>query len=1493
MSRLPPWVETYVGLPFASRGRDRRGLDCWGLVRLAMAEQLGIELPIYLTYADAEDRKDAATTIEAALARDWQPVEEGKESLGDVAVFRVAGAPMHVGLVLDRERMLHIHAGIGACVERWRGALWEKRIFGVFRPRHVQTRVAALPTAMASKVVAVPEGATLAEMVDILVPGALRMPDMITVQLGADTVPPAMWPRIKPKIASRVVIRVSPAGGGGGKNLFRVVAAIAIVVASVATGQLYGTAVGTALLGEVAVATAVGTALITTTLTAVGFMALNALVPLPVPELGGLSGGRAPSRFYSTGAARNTISPFGAIPVILGRHRVAPPYGALPFTTLKGQDRYITMLFIWGYGPLRISEVYIGRTLFTSDMINVAPSFDSTTTVIEHREGWETDAPITIFPNEVIEDAVDTTLSFEAGWVTRTTATDVTGLEVEIAFPRGLTRFDDDGSREARRVSVEAEYAPTGTEAWISLGTKEYSSKKPDPLRFLQASKLDLEKGTYDVRVRRTTEEANRVNVIEEVQWSLLRNFRNEPPIAFDRPLCMTAITIKESEQLAGLIDTLTGIAHSILPDYDETTQSWVTRPTNNPASLYRAVLQGPANPRPLLDGYVDLPSIEAFHQHCTLEGFTFDFVLDRQMGVWQLCQTILASGRGARTLTDGKRGVMVDRWDKTSVQMVTPANSWGWNSNRSFRKKLDAIRVRFVDADNNYDAGAEFFVYNDGKDRSNATLIESMEFPGVTNTRNLWKLGRYFIGQLELRPETFTWFMDLEHMAMGRGDLVTVVIPELTFGVAAARIAEVHRNLQGEVTGVRLDTDLDLPATGTLQLRIRMTEDPDIRQIDVSIRADTQRGPRSDLMFETVSTEPIAEGDLCALGVETTTYRQLVVKGIKPGSDLTAQITAVDYAPELALADTGEIPDRLPFGGGEDRAPATPWIVSVTSGYETQVNTSTGPVATMRILVLPQSGVVQAPRLELVIDLVGEAGAPNRFNLPFDGSSFVYPEPVLPEATYSVMARAISPRGVPSAWASVIHETSLANLPPPNITAFEVVETPQFKARVFTWALPFLPPDIDFYEIRFGAEDSAWETMQILDDYKPTDSPYQSDRPSQPGTYKFGIVAQDRTGQRSAAPYFITRRLEFTAVQNAQPGVIPRVTGLFVEETAEHLRRVHWDLLPFAWVDGYELVGITGNRKTWNAGVPLHSGMLRTSPYEVRNLPPFTTAIGIRVVAIDGTRGPETFYDVSLEERPLENILQRTDLAPDWNGNVIIGAVSGGTLRALGDDYPMWLGVNFSEPVDLLLVDSSNRLILTDDGEAIVATVKTSDNMWSLDPDQPMWRGRYLGLEYEQTVAVLSGGGIMTLELVMEGPVRVFYRHPDPLGVLPSWVRYTSPVIIPPGVGTVQLRFYSDPLLPDYAEISLASLVLDTPDLVERFDNFSVFSDGTTKLEPITKPFTNIVSALINHADLESAGKILSIIKLNDPDGPIIQARDPTTGALTGATVNVTLRGF
>ena len=130
---VPFWAGHYIGLPFQDHGRDRSGLDCWGLVRLVMAEQFNIALP---SHAAEYERTSQVDKISALIEREsvkWKIIPAGHEICGDTIVLRVRGKPMHVGMVLGDRQMLHIEQGIDSVIERYSGPHWAERIAGFYR----------------------------------------------------------------------------------------------------------------------------------------------------------------------------------------------------------------------------------------------------------------------------------------------------------------------------------------------------------------------------------------------------------------------------------------------------------------------------------------------------------------------------------------------------------------------------------------------------------------------------------------------------------------------------------------------------------------------------------------------------------------------------------------------------------------------------------------------------------------------------------------------------------------------------------------------------------------------------------------------------------------------------------------------------------------------------------------------------------------------------------------------------------------------------------------------------------------------------------------------------------------------------------------------------------------------------------------------------------------------------------------------------------------
>ena len=133
-------LRRYQQIPWADRGRDWHGVDCWGLVWLFYREEAGIELPSYAEdYASAEESDEIARLI-AGAESGWILVDDAR--LGDVVVFLLPQAcglvPCHLGVVITPGDMLHTTRGGGSRLQRYGDRAWPFAIHGIFRHSRVR-----------------------------------------------------------------------------------------------------------------------------------------------------------------------------------------------------------------------------------------------------------------------------------------------------------------------------------------------------------------------------------------------------------------------------------------------------------------------------------------------------------------------------------------------------------------------------------------------------------------------------------------------------------------------------------------------------------------------------------------------------------------------------------------------------------------------------------------------------------------------------------------------------------------------------------------------------------------------------------------------------------------------------------------------------------------------------------------------------------------------------------------------------------------------------------------------------------------------------------------------------------------------------------------------------------------------------------------------------------------------------------------------------------
>lgn len=814
----------------------------------------------------------------------------------------------------------------------------------------------------------------------------------VIVELNGELIPYSKWNEIIPTEHDHVLVHVPVYGGGGngGKSVLRIVLTIVVMVIATISFQWWaygfgagaGAAAGAAGSGAAAAGiTGAGTALATGALMSAaimtaGNMLLNAFIPVDTGLSDAQSVNSSPS--YSLSPANNSLNPFGTVPVILGKHRVFPVYGAKPYTELVGNDEYVRMLFIWGYGPLKIGPI----------MLDDTPLDSYNHYEIETYEGRPDDPPVSLIPYAVNQESVGITLLHgpqgeEPIRYVRYPATGSDELSVEICFPAGLGRYDENNVLNPWHVNVQVEYREAGSSdpwqtvvgeetvitnpstrlntinlwgelqngfreglngIWLEKSTyafdlfyaynasyendidpnirgEEYlligkvdcdasgtltnlvtitqtlldglnisiEDSKTLPIgtdTVLQISSttiitpkspFDITRGSssalrygirwkvdggtddhpksYEVCLTRQTYDYTDVqNIMADVVWSYYRGIKtNVNPINFPYPLAVTALRIKATSQLNGVINNLNAMVESYVDVWDTNTDTWdVETPIAIPnypdyltsvsyttgttvrykgtGSVYgvytrNAFESGIRNHNPSSATHWTPVSITAskylsanpaalmrsvLKHPANARRRTTSQIDDINLGEWyDFCET---KGYKFNMIRDYSSSV----WDVISNICVAGRAApdlsdglWGVITDTEDKPVTQHITPRnswgFQSEKTLFDhphgfrvtfknedkkyVDDERIVYDDGYDSTNSTLFESINFPGVTDPDLVWKFGRYHIAQARLRPETYSLYQDFEHLVVRRGSKVRVSHDIPLWGSAWGRV--------------------------------------------------------------------------------------------------------------------------------------------------------------------------------------------------------------------------------------------------------------------------------------------------------------------------------------------------------------------------------------------------------------------------------------------------------------------------------------------------------------------------------------------------------------------------------------------------------------------------------------------------------------------------------------------------------------------------------
>ena len=825
----------------------------------------------------------------------------------------------------------------------------------------------------------VPAGVTIAEIVHLAMPGAgpavwQHTRVALVTPKGMEAITIDYWRMVRPRPGVQVVIRVIPS-----KNALRSILQIVVAVAAYALAG--------PIAGALGFTGALGTALVATGITVLGNLLINAIVPPPsAPD-------NDKRNTYTISELKNQVVPGGAVPVVLGTYRFAPPYGALPYTQVVGDDQYICALFVLGEGEIQIDDIRIGETSIAEyDEVEV-----------EVRNGVDGDLPLSLITQQrpeknlgveltrplprddagnvvKVESETDWDNAWETGFddfgdwsltggifgnedspapgietpVVRTTGRDAAGADVLLYFPAGLVKYNDDGDKREHIVSIKVEHRLIEAEEWQEVEILTIKAKKAEA--FWRHHEWSFPtRGQWQVRCTMLTDESDDTKKMQRVNWAALQTIRPEYPLNYPRPLALLAMRLKATHQLNGALDEVNVLAFRICLDWDAETGTWIKRATSNPAALFRYVLQAPENVKAVTDAEINLEKLQLWHEFCTAKGLTYNNPLSgSETLLGDVLKEIAAAGRATPEHDGTQWSVVIDNPtdpDALIVDHISAHNSWGFKAPRSYFKPPHAVIVQFNDAANDYKS-AEHTVRWPGYE---GEIIETEAWPqsGKVHADEVWRETRRRQLEALYRPDTYQATRDGLIHATTRGDHVMTNSWQLSNYHHSARVLKVSGNL------IEIDSSIAMTTGATYVIRFRVfSDETDVIGLSVTRTLKFEAGEIS--LLTVLGNGPMPEKrSVITIGPATEDAYRQIVRGVERTSDGCCIFHMVDAAPEIdEELDATEIPAWSARIGEiiDDNLlqPSAPRFASISTGMS-----GTDQAGLIVYLIEPGSGAV------------------------------------------------------------------------------------------------------------------------------------------------------------------------------------------------------------------------------------------------------------------------------------------------------------------------------------------------------------------------------------------------------------------------------------------------------------------------------------------------------------------------------------------------------
>ena len=588
-----------------------------------------------------------------------------------------------------------------------------------------------------------------------------------------------------------------------------------------------------------------------------------------------------------------------------------------------GEKQYLNLLYCAGEGELsKIEDI----------RINANPISNYKDVQVDIRKGTNDQ---TVIPN-FNDNFADQSLNYELteSWNTQQVQGDACdAIELTVGFPNGLYYSNDSGGADRTSVTLKAEIRKVGDESWQALplanqkgmaghikrrdawnfiksdnsvtNTSDYAGRIEEATNnaFYRVFRFDnLEKARYEIRMRCSAKDGKSLRHVNKVYWVQLTQIIYDDFVHPGKALI--GIKALATSQLSGSDPKVTWIQErSEVYVFNPYINKYEAQPADNPAwAAYdlihicrkiggEYIVFGQPHMR------LDYNAFKAWADKCKTNGFTFNYIYDTAMRLWDALKYPEAVGRG-KVIPVGTRFTCVSDYQSTPVQLFTVANIKHGSFTEEFQgveARANSVEISFLNKDKDYERDV-IPVYGDTYDESDTlTNPAQVELMGCTSLEQAYKHGKHFLrcNKYEIRTVTIEAFTDAIACTVGDIVLIQHDIPEWGEG---GRVVAVS----GQT--ITLDKEVSVQPGKNYQLLIRSNSTDIVSTFNV-----VNVSGLNVIVREAIPVQPDSVYAFGEVSKSAKPFRVLAIT--KTLSEMTRKIQCMEYYPELYVSDDGTVP--------------------------------------------------------------------------------------------------------------------------------------------------------------------------------------------------------------------------------------------------------------------------------------------------------------------------------------------------------------------------------------------------------------------------------------------------------------------------------------------------------------------------------------------------------------------------------------------------------